>query len=218
MKKVFLAIATLAMSVAVNAVGFDFTAPNPEIYDAAIESTVTNLDGMEIVETTAPAEGKLAGKYNINVTTSSVEGSCYVGGIKFSYTNSTAGSTAFKTYGRYIQPNGKERIITIPTTAGDVVTIILTEAGTLDEIAGANVTTSASLATHTLTATGSSIVITTGTNKPKFSAIIVGAATGVENASADAKEVKYFNVNGQEVAADAEGFVFGNDGSKKFNK
>ncbi|MBO7202189.1 MAG: hypothetical protein J6V30_01450 [Paludibacteraceae bacterium] len=217
MKKVFLAIATLAMSVAVNAIGFDFTAPNPEIYDAAITSTVTNLDGMDIVETTAPAEGKLAGKYSINVTTASVEGSCYIGGIKFSYTNSAAGTTAFKTYGRYIQPNGKERIITIPTTAGDVVTITLSEDGTLDEIAGADLTTSTGV-THTLTATGSSIVITTVGNKPKFSAIIVGAATAVENASADAEEVKFFNVNGQEVAADAEGFVFGTDGSKKFNK
>lgn len=217
MKKVFLAIATLAMSVAVNAIGFDFTAPNPEIYDAEITSTVTNLDGMEIVETTAPAEGKLAGKYSINVTTASVEGSCSVGGIKFSYTNSTAGTTAFKTYGRYIQPNGKERIITIPTTAGDVVTITLTEESTLDEIVGADLTTSTGV-THTLTASGSSIVITTGANKPKISAITVGAASAVENASADAKEVKFFNVSGQEVAADAEGFVFGTDGSKKFNK
>ncbi|MBQ5778572.1 MAG: hypothetical protein IIW13_01120 [Paludibacteraceae bacterium] len=48
--------------------------------------------------------------------------------------------------------------------------------------------------------------------------VMDAAPTGVENASADAKEVKFFNVNGQEVAADAEGFVFGTDGSKKFNK
>ena len=193
MKKVFLAIATLAMSVAVNAIGFDFRTPNPEIYDAAIGSTITNCVNMDVVETSAPTEGKSAGKYELQVVTASVEGSCYVGGIKFSYTNnSNANAVAFKTYGRYIQPNGTQRYLTIPgCKAGDVVVIVSGAACDVDvngELVSLVVDTEVE---YTVKADGDVViyngkagegaVVTEG--KPKYNAVYVkGTLSGVENA------------------------------------
>lgn len=199
MKKMLFAAAAMIAAMTANAVGFDYTTTS--IYDVELSTVFTNLNNVTIVETTAPTEGKVTGKNSLNLTTGGSEASFSMGGVVWSYTNSTDGTTIAKQYGNYVQPNGKDRKITIPTTAGDVVTITLAEAGVLDAIEGADVTTSASAATHTLKATSTAIVITTGSNKPKFSAITVGAATAANDAEADAEFAYSVKINGQKVNA-----------------
>ena len=109
-------------------------------------------------------------KYNINLVTGGT-GSFTMGGIKFLYSNSEAGKTAYKTYVTYIQPNGADREIHIPTVAGEIVTIDLTEAcaGILvdgvatDFVAGGN----------TIVAKGDSIVLRNTNAKPKIMSILL---------------------------------------------
>ena len=111
------------------------------------------------------------GKYSVNLVEGGVEGSFSFGGVIFAYTNSNAGTTAYKTFGTYIQPNGKDREVRIPLNAGEKANVILTEAcaGVLvndvstDLVSGENI----------LTATeGGLILKTTGSSKPKIQAIL----------------------------------------------
>lgn len=199
MKKMLFAAAAMIAAMTANAVGFDYTTTS--IYTLPISSVITDLTNATIAETSAATDGNVTGKNNINLVEGGTEASFSMGGVVWSYTNSTAGTTIAKQYGNYVQPNGKDRKITIPTTAGDVVTITLAEAGVLDAIEGADVTTSASATTHTLKATSTAIVITTGSNKPKFSAITVGAATAASDAEADAEFAYSVKINGQKVNA-----------------
>lgn len=190
MKKIILAAAALVAGLAANAVGFDYTTTS--IYETPITSVFTNLNNVTIVQTTAPGEGQVTGKNNLNVTTGGTESTFEMGGIVWSYTNSNDGSTIAKQYGNYVQPNGKDRYLTIPTTAGDVVTVTVVEAATGVSVTGAAEGTSIDLAAgaNTLTATGTSIVLKTVSTKPKFQAITVSGSSAVNEAAAEgAKEV-----------------------------
>lgn len=190
MKKIILAAAALVAGLAANAVGFDYTTTS--IYDTPISSVFTNLNNVTIQQTSAPGEGQVTGKNNINVTTGGIESTFEMGGIVWSYLNSNDGNTIAKQYGNYVQPNGKDRYLTIPTTAGDVVTVTVVEAATGVSVTGAAEGTSIDLAAgaNTLTATGTSIVLKTVSTKPKFQAITVSGSSAVNEAAAEgAKEV-----------------------------
>lgn len=198
MKKMLFAAAAMMAAMTANAVGFDYTTTS--IYDLDLATVFTELNNVTIQETSAAVSPAVTGKNSLNLVDAG-EASFSMGGVIWSYTNSTAGTTIAKQYGNYVQPNGKDRKITIPTTPGDVVTITLAADAALDVIDGADVTTSASAATHTLTAKSTSIVITTTTSKPKFSAITVGAATAANDAEADAEFAYSVKINGQKVNA-----------------
>ena len=81
-----------------------------------------------------------------------------------------------KTYTTYIQPNGADREIRIPTVSGEKVKVTLTEdcAGILVN----GVSQDFSAGDNTLTATGSNIVLKNTSGKPKISGII---SLGVES-------------------------------------
>ena len=192
------AAAAMMAAMTANAVGFDYTTTS--IYDLDLATVFTELNNVTIQETSAAVAPAVTGKNSLNLVAAG-DASFSMGGVVWSYTNSTAGTTIAKQYGNYVQPNGKDRKITIPTTPGDVVTITLAADAALDVIEGADVTTSAAAATHTLTAQGTSIVITTTTSKPKFSAIAVGAATAANDAEADAEFAYSVKINGQKVNA-----------------
>lgn len=236
MKKVFLAIATIAMSVAVNATVYDFT--------GTVEYSGTVVDGTDckLVKCngadayTDGGDATIAGlKFYAKNSDPAKEG------IRFNYTSKGDGK-----YG--LVGNSGDLCVELDLTAGDVVRVmydlkgsstanflntgkstplgkgsvlgaaafnLTADAGNVGSTAKGNIV----IETFTADATGKAYLYITNADILKISVnenMDIPAA--VENASADAKEVKYFNVNGQEVAADAEGFVFGNDGSKKFNK
>ena len=107
-------------------------------------------------------------KYSINLVAAG-EGTFKMGGITFYY-NGKAGNTAFKTYGTYIQPNGKDREIRIPTVDGEIVIVRLTEACAGVLVNG--VSTDLAEGDNKLIATGDSIVLKTASTKPKISAIL----------------------------------------------
>ena len=204
MKKMFLIAASLVAALAANAtdkVYFDYTATS--IYDVAIGSVFIDLNNVTIVETTAPAAGQLTGKNSINLTTGGVEASFSMGGVVWSYTNSNDGTTIAKQYGNYVQPNGKDRKITIPATAGQYVQINVVEPAAGVIVEGIKGVTSVDLVAgvNEFEATGN-VVLTTASSKPKFSAISVSdTSTGVEDA--EAAVVKSYSVksNGQVVNA-----------------
>ncbi len=115
-------------------------------------------------------EGDNQNKYSVNLVQGGVEGSFSLGGVVFAYTNSNAGATAWKTYGTYIQPNGKDREVRIPLEAGKQAKVVLSEAcaGVLvngestDLVAGENI----------LTATADGLVLKSASTKPKIQAIL----------------------------------------------
>jgi len=191
MKKILLAAAALVAGLAANAVGFDYTTTS--IYETPITSVFTDLTNVTIVETSAPTGTNVTGKNSLNLTTGGTEASFSMGGIVWSYTNSNDGTTIAKQYGNYVQPNGKDRYLTIPTTAGDVVTVTVVEAASGVEVTGASEGTSINLAAgaNTLTATGSSVVLhITASSKPKFQAITVSGSSAVNETAAEGdKEV-----------------------------
>ncbi|MBR1472950.1 MAG: leucine-rich repeat domain-containing protein [Paludibacteraceae bacterium] len=128
------------------------------------QGLIQNTNNITLIETDATKH-----QYNINLTNGGT-GTFQMGGVTFSYTNSEAGKTAYKTYDYYIQPNGVDREITIPTVNGEQVKIVLMEAcaGILvngvsrDFVEGDNI----------LTATGNSIVLKNSNAKPKINAIL----------------------------------------------
>ena len=174
-----------------------FSAETQALGEQIAAGLAKNLVNIEFVETSA-------GKYSANLVAGGQEGSFSFGGVVFAYTNSNAGATAYKTYGTYIQPNGKDREIRIPAKAGEKVRILLTEAcaGVLvdgesqDFVAGENI----------LTATKDGIVLKTASTKPKFQAIQPAGAQGVENIfEEDNKAVKFIH-NGQVVVKKGDRF------------
>ena len=163
---------------------------------------IQNLVNIEVAE--ASGFDPENPKFVINCITGGEEGSFTMGGVKFVYKNSNDGATAFKTYGTYIQPNGKDREIRIPAKAGEKVRIVLIEAcaGVLvdgesqDFVAGENI----------LTATKDGIVLKTASSKPKIQAIQPAGAQGVENIfEEDNKAVKFIH-NGQVVVKKGDRF------------
>ena len=209
MKKIILAAAALVAGLAANAVGFDYTTTS--IYETPLTSVFTDLTNVTIVETSAPTGTNVTGKNSLNLTTGGTEASFSMGGIIWSYTNSNDGTTIAKQYGNYVQPNGKDRSLTIPTTAGDVVTVTVVEAATGVAVSGAAEGTSINLAAgaNTLTATGTSIVLTTDRSKPKFQAITVSGSSAVNETAAEGDK---------EVVARVGLVNVYNDGSKELAK
>ncbi len=142
-------------------VGFDARTVN--LGEQIAAGLAKNLVNVTFEETSA-------GKYSVNLVEGGTEGSFSFGGVIFAYTNSNAGSTAYKTYGTYIQPNGKDREIRIPLNAGEKANVILTEAcaGVLvngvstDLVSGDNI----------LTAVEGGLLLKTVATKPKIQAIL----------------------------------------------
>ena len=160
----FALVASAGIMIARSFVGFEASTSNrlgDQIYN---DNLIQNKVNVTIVEVDADKH-----KYNINLINSG-EGTFTMGCVTFSFTHEEAGKTAYKTYDTYIQPNGINREITIPTMNGEKVKVVLVEdcAGILvngvstDFVAGDNV----------LTATGSSIVLKNSNAKPKISAIL----------------------------------------------
>lgn len=176
-----------------------FSAETQALGEQIAAGLAQNLVNVEFVETSA-------GKYSVNLVEGGVEGSFSFGGVVFAYKNSSAGATAFKTYGTYIQPNGKDREIRIPAKAGEQVRIVLTEAcaGVLvdgesqDFAAGENI----------LTASKDGIVLKTVSTKPKLQAIQpAGGSQGFDELNAAPKAVKRI-INGQVVIVKEDGRMF----------
>ena len=178
MKKIFLFAAAAIAAMTVNAasfVGFDATASAlGEQIKAGLATDLVNVVFDETSE----------GKYSVNLVTGGTEGSFKFGGVQFAYTNSADGTTAYKTYGTYIQPNGKDREIRIPAQAGENVKIVLVEACTgvlvnevsTDLVAGENI----------LAGTANGIVLKTVSTKPKIQAILpTDAAPGGDTPGGD---------------------------------
>lgn len=125
---------------------------------------IQNMNNISLVETDSNPY-----KYNINLIIGGT-GTFQMGGVTFSYTNSTDQVRAYKTYNHYIQPAGKDREITIPTENGEQVKIVLMES--CDGILVNGISQNFFPGDNILTATGSSIVLkNTGAN-PKISAIL----------------------------------------------
>ncbi len=174
-----------------------FSAETQALGEQIAAGLAKDLVNIEFVETST-------GKYSANLVAGGQEGSFTFGGVQFAYTNSADGATAYKTYGTYIQPNGKDREIRIPAKAGEKVRILLTEAcaGVLvdgasqDFVAGENI----------LTATKDGIVLKTVSTKPKFQAIQPAAAQGVENIFEETTKAVKFIHNGQVVVKKGDRF------------
>ena len=108
-------------------------------------------------------------KYSLNTIIAS---NCMftMGGVTFYYAATQQGQTIYKTYSGYIQPNGANREIYIPTFPGEQVRVSLTAACSGILVNG--VSQDFSEGDNILTATGDWIILKTGSNKPKISAIM----------------------------------------------
>lgn len=107
-------------------------------------------------------------QYTLNLANAGT-GTFKMGGVTFSFTYPEAGKIAYKTYLKYIQPNGVDREITIPTVIGERVVINLVESCSGILVNG--VSKNFNAGDNIITATGSSIVLRNPTTKPKISAI-----------------------------------------------
>ena len=179
-----------------------FSAESEHLGKQIQNGLIQNKDNIEVAE--ASSFDPENPKFEIKCVTGGVEGTFSMGGVVFAYKNSNDNAIAYKTYGTYIQPNGKDREIRIPAKAGEKVRILLTEAcaGVLvdgesqDFVAGENI----------LTATKDGIVLKTVSTKPKFQAIQPAGAQGVENIfEEDNKAVKFIH-NGQVVVKKGDRF------------
>ena len=197
MKKFFLFAAAAVAALSMNAASFTGFDAGSNLGEQIAGGLAKDLVNITFVETSE-------GKYSANLVAGGTEGSFTFGGVQFAYTNSADGATAYKTYGTYIQPNGKDREIRIPAKAGEKVRILLTEAcaGVLvdgasqDFVAGENI----------LTATKDGIVLKTVSTKPKFQAIQPAAAQGVENIFEETTKAVKFIHNGQVVVKKGDRF------------
>lgn len=197
MKKFFLFAAAAVAALSMNAASFTgFSAETQALGEQIAAGLAKDLVNIEFVETSA-------GKYSANLVAGGQEGSFTFGGVQFAYTNSADGATAYKTYGTYIQPNGKDREIRIPAKEGEKVRILLTEAcaGVLVD----EVSTDFAAGENILTATKDGIVLKTVSSKPKFQAIQPFGAQGVENVFEAEKAVKFIH-NGQVVIKKGDRF------------
>lgn len=190
MKKIFLFAAAAIAALTVNAASFvGFSAIDSNLgLQIMNDNLIQNKVNVDVAQ--AASFDPENPKYEIKLVTGGTEGSFSMGGVVFAYTNSADGAVAYKTYGTYIQPNGKDRSVRIPAKQGEQVKIYLTEAcaGVLvdevstDFVAGENV----------LTATKNGIELKTVSTKPKFQAILPAEGQGFENAGADVKVEKFY--------------------------
>ena len=138
MKKFYFFFAALLAALTLNAqVGFDYR--NGGLGDAIKGGTlIENETNITITEAST-------GKYEFNVTSGSYNetGECSfeIGGITFWYKNSNDGTTAWKSYNTYIQPNGNKRKIVVPVTGGQEVQIYVQDALAGVAVEGATVST-----------------------------------------------------------------------------
>ena len=142
-------------------VGFDARTEN--LGEQIAAGLAKNLVNVTFEETST-------GKYSVNLVEGGVEGSFSFGGVIFAYTNSNAGTTAYKTFGTYIQPNGKDREVRIPLNAGEKANVILTEA--CEGVLVNGVSTDLVSGDNILTATEDGLVLKTVSTKPKIQAIL----------------------------------------------
>ena len=207
MKKFLLSAAVLCAAISANAIGFDYTSTS--IYKLNITDVFTNLVNCKIEQTAVPAtdKGEITGKNSI-VLVSDGDASVEVGGITFSWNNKENG-TMLKQYGNYIQPNGSNRVVTIPTKSGDKITINVKEAAAGVTVTGADVNSiDLKGGDNELTASGSAITLTIGSSsKPKFKAITGSSVAAIVSAetSANVVETYYMNLAGQKMAAPVQG-------------
>lgn len=191
MKKFFTLIAAAMMAVGANAqVGFDFRdgTLGAQINEGKL---ITDMVNMELNETDASAH-----KYEIKTIEASVESTCKIGGITFYYKDSNAGKVAFKTYGTYIQANGGNRKIMIPTSAGEKVYVMATDACSGITVTGATVESIDLVAWGedkdqfvTLEATGDQMVLVSGSSaKYKIGCISKAVPTAINAVSTTASE------------------------------
>lgn len=131
MKKFFFFAAALVAATTINAETYGFDGRDgslgTQIYAEGVEanSLIQNRENITLAETDATAH-----KYSVNIT---ADGECSftMGGVSFWYKNSNPGTTAYKTYGTYIQPNGNKRKVTIPVIAGATIKIGVQDAVTV---------------------------------------------------------------------------------------
>ncbi len=150
--------------------GFEATTNNKMGNQIYSQGLIQNTYNVTLIETDATKH-----KYNINLTKGG-EGTFQMGGVTFSFTNDEAGKTAYKTYDTYIQPNGVDREIRIPTTNGEKVKVVLVEA--CDDILVNGTSTNFVGGENILTAKSSSIILRNPSTKPKISAILSAGNSG----------------------------------------
>lgn len=225
MKKVFLAIAAVAMSVAVNA--------------ATLVPALANGVGASLADSQLENLSLQTDYYNVAVGPTSIT---LPGGVKIVYEATAEGKKVFSFKAdEYVRLQVKPGQVVYTPQAGEAGKFFVMQvrakgdtgpdfssnAVALGSVKGAKVDDPEDSSKQIrpdqyisveIPAAGDVVIDATQGFDFMTWEVMDAVPSAVENASADAKEVKYFNVNGQEVAADAEGFVFGNDGSKKFNK
>lgn len=211
MKKLFFLAAALVAAVSMNAAdytGFDGRdgSLGQQIYDGVM---VTDIDNILLNETDPTAH-----KYEIKIENGG-ECSFYMGDIEFWYSNTNAGTIAYKSYGTYIQPNGNKRKITIPVSnPGDKVYVYVQDGESNVALEGATVEKfnfvgwgpEKALYNEITAAAGSNEIViwsddrvdgTWTAHKLKLGAILYNVPTAVENVEA-VKTVKTIE-NGQMV-------------------
>lgn len=206
MKKIFSLAVALVAALAANAQFTGFDGTDGKLGQQIYEGLITDKTNITMDETDASAH-----KYNINITTGG-ECSFKLGGVSFWYSNSNDGTTAYKSYGTYIQPNGNKRKVTIPTTPGMKVII-----GVQDEIKiaveGVQEAVNGQITLqgwgsdkdqfNEVTATGKEIVLWSDLRddaytaaKFKLGVVLPGTPAAVENVATESKAIKFVE-NGQ---------------------
>lgn len=196
MKKIFFFVAAAMTALSMNAASFvGFSAIDNHLglqimNNNLIQNQVNvSVDQAASFDATNP-------KYEIKCVAGGTEGSFTMGGVSFAYTNSNDNTIAYKTYGTYIQPNGKDRIITIPAAQGEKVIVNL-----IDACAGVlvdGVSTDLAAGDNELIAGANGIELKSASTKPKIAAILPANHTAVENVVEAPKAVKRM-INGQVV-------------------
>ncbi len=170
---ILLLCANIGTAFPVSFAGFDATSGSTLGNQIYYKNLIQNKNNVTLEET-----DNVKHKYNINLIDAGI-GSFTMGDIKFSYKNSEAGKTAYKTYDAYIQPNGADREITIPTLRGEQVKVVLVEDcyGILVD----GISTNLKAGDNILTSQGQSMVLKSTTAKPKISAILsLGGGYSIE--------------------------------------
>lgn len=137
---------------------------NDDLGSQIANGLIQDLNNVTLTETST-------GKYSLVIINVGEESTFTMGGVTFAYTPIQDGQTTYKTYNNYIQPNGNDREIRIPTVAGEQVKVVLMEDCSDILIDGNSATMSTG--DNVLTAAGTSIVLRTRNNqKPKISSIV----------------------------------------------
>ena len=165
-----LLISGLFASPVFGAQSFAGFSANNNLGSQIADGLIQNMVNVTLEETSA-------GKYSINIV-NVAECSFTMGGVTFWFTPTQAGQTAYKTYNNYIQPNGNNREIRIPTVVGEQVKIVLME--DCDDVLVNGVSQALSAGDNILTATDDSIVLRTQNGYKSKISSIVSLAEGEE--------------------------------------